>query len=386
MVDFWENHFSVFAGKGPVRLLLLEYDRDVIRPHALGRFRDLLRAVAQSPAMLYYLDNWESGAEPDRPTLAAMRTRRPGPRRGLNENYARELLELHTVGVDGGYTQQDVINVARALTGWSIEEPARKATFRFRPEVHDAGRKRIMGLELGSGRGIEDGEAVLDYLARHPATARFIATKLVRRFVGDTPPPALVARAADRFLHTNGDIREVVRVIVTSPEFFSRAAYQAKVKSPFELVASALRAVGSVPSVDGIRRAVGAIGRLGEPLFSHQAPDGYPDRADAWVNGGAILARINFGLGLGNPAYPGIDWTGWVAAVGADRPTRSAQIDAVVDAILGGDASVETRRILGRGTSVDSTRVAVPGEAPADLGGVVRMVGLAFGSPEFQRR
>ncbi len=401
MVDFWENHFSVFAGKGPVRFLLLEYDRDVIRPRALGRFRDLLRAVAKSAAMLYYLDNWQSGAEPDRPTLGGMLAQRRAARDrrrtippmqfgkerlGLNENYARELLELHTLGVNGGYTQQDVINVARALTGWSVKEPETVGTFVFRPEVHDAGRKRIMSLKLGEGRGIEDGEDVLDYLARHPTTARFIATKLVQRFVSDSAPPDLVTRAADAFLRTDGNIRDVLRTIVTSPEFFSRAAYRAKVKSPFELVASALRAINA--TVDTTHRAVGAVAQLGEPLFNHQAPDGYPDRAIAWINSGSILNRINFGLRVANPQYPGIDWAAWLAVIGADRPSRSEQVDAVLDAILGGEASVETRDILKHGVNPLGGPAPPPSgtEAPADLAGLVRMVGLALGAPEFQRR
>jgi Protein of unknown function (DUF1800) len=226
---------------------------------------------------------------------------------------------------------------------------------------------------------------VLDILARHPATAHFIARKLVIRFVSDSPPPSLVERAAQTYLHTDGDIREVLRTIITSREFNSRAAYRAKVKTPFELVASALRAVGAGANPEAIKRGVGAVGHLGGAFFDHQAPDGYPDRADAWVNQGAILARINFGLAVGARNYPGVDWTGWVAAVGADRPTRSGQIDAVIDAILGGDASAETRRILGRGGEPVAGQPAA-GEAPADLGDLVRMVGLAFGSPEFQRR
>ena len=249
MTDFWENHFSVFAGKGLTRLFVTAYDRDVIRPHAMGRLRDLLGAVAKSPAMLFYLDQFQSTVDSThRPLREARRPRgRAAQRaRGLNENYARELLELHTLGVDGGYTQRDVIEVARALTGWTMN-PRQDAQFVFRPEIHDADEKVVLGRRLPAGRGIEDGEQVLDILARHPATARFVARKLAIRFVSDDPPAALVERAAQVFLKTDGDIREVVRTIVTSPEFFSRAAYRAKVKSPFELVASALRALGAEP-------------------------------------------------------------------------------------------------------------------------------------------
>src|SRR5687768_316937 len=269
MVDFWENHFTVFGGKGPERYFIASYEREAIRPHALGKFRDLLGAVAQSPAMLFYLDNWQSSVEEGRPRLdcglrtadceqqlarrrRSMRNPRepsgqrairtpPNRPRGLNENYARELLELHTLGVDGGYTQQDIVNVARALTGWTLEQPRRSGGFVFRPAMHDAGEKAVLGQRLAAGRGIEDGEQVLDIVSTHPSTARFIATKLARRFVSDDPPASLVDRAAETFRRTDGDIREVVRTLVTSQEFFASAAYRAKVKSPFELVVSALR-------------------------------------------------------------------------------------------------------------------------------------------------
>src|SRR6185503_9950911 len=212
-----------------------------IRPRAMGKFRDLLGAVAKSPAMLFYLDNWQSAADSLHPTLARTRRGFAGPlarrARGLNENYARELMELHTLGVDGGYTQKDVMEVARALTGWTLNQ--REGSFVFRPEMHDAAEKVVLGHRLSAGRGEEDGEAVLDIVSRHPSTARYITTKLVRRFVSDSAPPALVDRCAARFRSTEGDIRETVRCVVTSPEFFSRSAYRAKVKTPFEVVASA---------------------------------------------------------------------------------------------------------------------------------------------------
>jgi uncharacterized protein (DUF1800 family) len=212
MVDFWFNHFNVFAGKGPTRMYLTAYERDTIRPRAFGRFRDLLGAVAESPAMLFYLDNWQSAAPPE---AEGMQPRRrllnvPPPqnrRRGLNENYARELMELHTLGVDGGYTQKDVQEVARAFTGWTIEMPRQGGAFRFEPRLHDNGEKIVLGTKIPRGGGKRDGEMVLDLLARHPSTARFIATKLARRFVADEPPAALVARAAATFRDTDGDIR-----------------------------------------------------------------------------------------------------------------------------------------------------------------------------------
>src|SRR3954470_17824068 len=236
LVDFWFNHFNVFAGKGLTRNYLTEYERDAIRPHVLGRFRDLLEATAKSPAMLFYLDNWQSAG----PRGAMTSARRRG--RGLNENYARELMELHTIGVDGGYTQKDVQEVARAFTGWTITSPRQGGSFRFDARMHDDGEKTVLGHRIRAGGGARDGEQVLDILAAHPATARFVATKLARRFVADEPPPTLVERAAATYRESHGDIRAVVRTIVTAPEFFAPGAYRAKVKTPFEFVASAIRA------------------------------------------------------------------------------------------------------------------------------------------------
>ena len=272
MTDFWENHFSVFNGKMPTRFTMLEYDRDVIRPHALGHFRELLGAVAHSPAMLYYLDNFQSVADSTHLTVnewkQAQRTKtRPAIRRrnGLNENYGRELLELHTLGVDGGYTQQDVIEVARALTGWTIQTPREGGAFLFRPEAHDAEAKTVLGHELPAGRGVEDGEAVLDIIARHPSTARYIARKLAMRLVSDTPSALLIEHAARAFRDSDGDIRATLRVIIMSGEFFAHASYRAKVKSPFEYVVSLRRALDALP--DTTPRSAQAMGRLGQPLW-----------------------------------------------------------------------------------------------------------------------
>jgi uncharacterized protein (DUF1800 family) len=412
MADFWENHFTVFAGKGLTRLFIPAYDRDVIRPLALGKFRDLLGAVAKSPAMLFYLDQWQSAADSVHPTLAETHSparqrigRRP---RGLNENYARELLELHTLGVEGGYTQQDVIEVARALTGWTMN-PRQGAEFVFRPEIHDAGEKIVLGHRLAAGRGVEDGEQVLDILARDPHTARFLARKLAVRFVSDEPPPALVERAARTFLQTDGDIREVVRTIVTSPEFFSGAAYRGKVKSPFELVASALRALGARP--DTSMRSAQAVAFLGEPIFGHQAPNGWPETGESWMNSGAILNRINFGLALAAGRLPTASVARWSEAERLRAVSREEQVDAVVTAFLGGRASPDTREILLNGENpmagtlartADSTmmRTEEPAETetmprpamrgglapPVRLNGLAQIVGLAIGAPEFQRR
>ena len=434
MTDFWLNHFNVFAGKGPPEAYyLVEYERDVIRPNALGKFRDLLEAVAKSPAMLFYLDNARSMADSTRPRLASQRrggvfANQPRLQQlrngGLNENYGRELLELHTLGVDGGYTQQDVINVARALTGWTIRPPVMGGGFIFRPEMHDAGDKVVLGHKLASGRGIEDGEDVLDIVAKSPSTARFIATRLARRFVSDNPPQALINDAAQVFLKTGGDIREVLRTIITSNEFYSQQAFRSKVKSPFEVVVSAMRALNAQP--DTTARTAQAIAYLGQPLFGHQAPNGYPETGDAWMNTGAILNRINFGMAVAANRIPGAS----IAALPGIDTLRSAarpsQVDAVISILLSGSASPDTRAVLMKGenplaataqqqqagensmsdTAADGEQMAPVGLARGgkggvglrpnqaargfgavpQLNGVAQIVGLALGSPEFQRR
>jgi uncharacterized protein (DUF1800 family) len=371
LVDFWFNHFNVFAGKGATRLYLTEYERDVIRPHVLGRFRDLLGATAHSPAMLFYLDNWQSAApNQDRVARRAQLLRRRGvpqvanqpnrPPRGLNENYARELMELHTLGVDGGYTQKDVQEVARAFTGWTIEMPRQGGSFRFEPRIHDDGEKVVLGHRIKAGGGKKDGEQVLDILAAHPSTARFVATKLARKFVADVPPPSLVDRAAARFRETGGDIREVVRTIVTSPEFFAPAAYRAKVKSPYEFVVSATRAAevdvaGALPMVQALRE-------LGMPLYFCQPPTGYADRADAWVNTGALLNRMNFAVSLTQGKLRGLKRGGPIDASAA--PDR----EALFQTALAGDVSASTRATVAKATTT------------------AQSIALILGSPEFQKR
>ena len=370
LVDFWFNHFNVFAGKGPTRVYLTEYERDVIRPHVLGKFRDLLGATAHSPAMLFYLDNWQSAApNQDRMGRRGQLQRRGMPQtvsqpnrpvRGLNENYARELMELHTLGVDSGYTQKDVQEVARAFTGWTIDRPRQGGAFRFEPRIHDDGEKVVLGHRIKSGGGKKDGEQVLDILAEHSSTARFIATKLARKFVADVPPTALVDRAAARFRDTHGDIREVVRTIITSPEFFAPAAYRAKVKSPYEFVASAARA--SNANVTNAIPMVQALRELGMPLYFCQPPTGYADRADAWVNTGALLNRMNFAVALTQGRMRGMKRG---AAIGtSDAPGR----DELFQLALAGDVSESTRTTVAKATT------------PA------QSLALVLGSPEFQKR
>jgi uncharacterized protein (DUF1800 family) len=336
LVDFWFNHFNVYAGKGRTAEYLPEYERDVIRPHVFDHFRELLEADAKSPAMLFYLDNWLSADPNAARRLADMRAqqtairnqRRLGRRgffggfppsvplppkqpaaanngkkkeRGLNENYGRELLELHTLGVDGGYTQKDVIEVARAFTGWTID---RDGKFRFVPALHDAGEKLVLGHTIKAGGGIDDGEKVLDIIASHPSTAHHISFELAQRLVADEPPPALVDRAAARFRETNGDLREVVKTIVTSPEFVAPAVRDAKFKTPFELVVSAVRTTGA--TVSDARAFVQTLQQLGEPLYMCQPPTGYHDTADAWVSAGGLVTRMNFATRLASGNMPGV--------------------------------------------------------------------------------
>ena len=395
MVDFWENHFSVSIAKSPNRYSMVQYDRDVIRPHALGKFRDLLGAVAKSPQMLYYLDQWQSNVDSLHPTIpeariAARRASMATPPMGdsglltivnhrrsvLNENYARELMELHTLGVNGGYAQHDVVEVARCLTGWTIDRPELGGTFLFRQDAHDAGEKTVLGTRIPAGGGVDDGERVLDMLAKHPSTAHYIARKLAIRFVSDTPPAALVERAAQTFLNTDGDIREVMRTLVTSPEFFSEAAFRAKVKTPFELVASTLRALDAAP--DTTPRSVQVVARLGQPTWQHLTPDGWPEYGEAWMNAGALLNRVNFGVQVANGGMPGVSVAKWSEAPRIVTLPAAAQVQAVIDDLLSGRASPQTRdAMMAAATSTD---------AQQPIKRLGELVAIAIGSPEFQRR
>ncbi|QUW03330.1 DUF1800 domain-containing protein [Chloracidobacterium validum] len=435
MTDFWFNHFNVFAGKNLVRVFINEYEREAIRPHALGRFEDLLRATAQSPAMLFYLDNWQSvtpdvklpgrgqrppdagrpgsgqmgqaprgqgriggrlgqggifnrggqrpfpppptaGPQPERPgvTPGAAQRRQPG----INENYARELLELHTLGVDGGYTQKDVQEVARCFTGWSIHQPfggqrrnrfggldapdLPPGSFIYRDWAHDQGEKIVLGTKIPAGGGKRDGELVLTLLARHPSTAKFIATKLCRRFVADEPPASLVAAVAATFERTQGDIRACLQTLFDDPAFFAPETYRAKVKTPLEFVASTLRATNA--DITDAQALIGALARLGMPLYGCQPPTGYKDVAEAWVNTGALLNRLNFALALSSGNLPGIK---------VSTATPNAGSEAVVDTLLnryvGGDVSDTTRQaLLDVVADPHRLKVAKPTPAETDLG------------------
>jgi len=396
MVDFWENHFSIFANKDDDRYLLTGYDRETIRPFAMGRFRDLLGATAHSPAMLFYLDNWRSSVP--RP-YSATKTKPAGVDGGLNENYARELMELHTLGVDGGYTQKDVQEVARCFTGWTIQKPNEQGLFLYRPGLHDDGEKIVLGHRILPGGGPADGERVLDILATHPATARFIATKLARRFIGDEPPQSIIDRAAAVFLKTDGSIRETLRAIVTSPEFFSATAYRAKMRSPFEYVAAALRALNAESDAD--RPVLDAIGRMGQPVFGRISPDGYADRADQWLSSGAMIARLNFASALATNRIKGtrIDLARLLS--GVDEAKKDSVATKFIRLTVSGDLSTRTRTVLEKTLQPQSeaepmapatnasANVSVGYDANAKAkatGYITELITLLIGSPEFQQR
>ena len=404
MDDFWFNHFNVYARKGQDLWYLTSYERDVIQPHTLGKFKDLLTASAKSPAMLFYLDNFLSADPRAARRLAAeramrQRTRygrfgRPFPprlpqaqqkkqnERGLNENYGRELMELHTLGVDGGYTQKDVTEVARCFTGWTIERPRQNPEFKFDERLHDPDPKFVLGKKIHAG-GMKDGEEVLNLLSHNPSTAKFISTKLARRFVSDNPPPELVARMAKTFEQSDGDIKAVMRTMIYSPEFWSREAYRAKIKTPFELVVSTARALGT--DVDMPLPLVGWVGRIGEPLYQCQPPTGYADKADTWVNTGALLNRLNFSLALaGNRMRGSRTDVGSLLGVEA-TPDAKAALERAVQVFLGGQAAPTTVETLEK--QLDNPQVLQAKlDDPVkhvDLGVVA---GLVLGAPEFQRR
>jgi uncharacterized protein (DUF1800 family) len=391
MVDFWENHFSIFANKDDDRYLLTAFDRETIRPFALGRFRDLLGATAHSPAMLFYLDNWRSSVP--RP-YAAKGDKPAGVDGGFNENYARELMELHTLGVDGGYTQKDVQEVARCFSGWTIQKPNEQGLFVYRPGFHDDGEKIVLGHRILAGGGYADGERVLDLLATNPATAKFIATKLARRFISDDPPQSVIDRAAAVFLKTDGSIRETLRAVITSTEFFSPAAYRAKTRSPLEYVAAAMRALNA--ETDGDRPVLDFISRMGQPLFGRITPDGYSDRAEQWLSSGAMIARFNFANALVTNRLKGTT-INLQKLVGPNQSNREAVQLKLTQLTVSGDLSKASRAALDKVAPSDSLRdpSSLPPTISADYDPkapaaqanyVTELITLLIGSPEFQHR
>jgi uncharacterized protein (DUF1800 family) len=337
----------------------------------LGKFKDLLLATARHPAMLYYLDNWESispnafdafqvGPFATGPNLTQMFSRQA---HGLNENYGREVMELHTLGVDGGYTQQDVIAVARCFTGWTISQPTTKPAFVFAAFMHDPGEKVVLGHTIPAGGGEQDGLQVIDILARHASTARFISRELAQRFVADDPPQSLVDRMAQTFAKTDGDLRAVLQTMFTSPEFFSEGAWEAKVKSPFEMVVSAARALGA-EAIDTFT-LVQRIADLGEPLYNKLEPNGYPETGEGWLSSASLLGRMNFATALASGQVPGVKLDG-------------SRLD-------GKDSAAIARDVLGRPASqetLDAMAKGLAGKEPT-----ARMVAsLVLSSPDFQRR
>ena len=378
MVDFWTNHFNVFVGKGADRFLLPSYIEETIRPRAMGKFEDLLIATAESPAMLFYLDNAQSvapGSSPpaQRQFLNRFRRQRfgmnemPEDRRrrqptGINENYARELLELHTLGVDGGYTQQDIIEVARIFTGWSIERPEQGAGFVFRDWAHDRGSKHVFGMTFHDD-GKDEGIRLLKFLAMQHATMHHVSAKLCARFVADEPPDGCVDAAVAAWQRTGGDIRAVLRAIFTSPDFWAPPAVRSKVKTPLEFVVSALRATAVEPDTGA--RVAQVVARLGEPLYQQPAPTGYAETEEHWVNSGALLARMNAAL--------------MIAKLSTSIPTiedHTQLVDAINQQMLGGTMSAHTRSVI-----LEQLADLTDPEQARTLA-----IGLALGGPDFQRQ
>ncbi|HRH40607.1 MAG TPA: DUF1800 domain-containing protein [Pyrinomonadaceae bacterium] len=488
MVDFWTNHFNVFANKQSVRWFLPEYDRDIIRPNALGKFKDLLMATAKSPAMLYYLDNFESVApntnqgkgggkqqqltpqqlerlaqnpqarerikqqrgitdaqldefiKQAKANPQVMQQQQQRQQRGINENYAREIMELHTLGVDGGYTQKDIQEVARAFTGWTItdargyrraanvtgmedkrgEQMARQmgipantesGKFVFVERFHDNGEKMILGQKVNEG-GVNDGLKVIDMLAHHPSTAKFIAKKLAVKFVNDNPSEALVGRVADAFTKSDGDIKVTLQALFTDPEFYAPENYRAKIKTPFEVVVSGIRTIGADTNGMGIQQM---LGKMGEQLYNWQAPTGYPDTAEDWVNTGALLERMNFAVALASNRIPGTKVD--LAKLGTASGDKVKLLDSYVAVVLNNEVSEATKSSLlkqmeqplpevsmGNNNSMAMENASM--QRPNAQGGqqqrgqgqqgrllppsgnpeVFKVVGLILGSPEFQRQ
>ncbi len=356
--DFWFNHFNVYYDKGSDRFLIPQYEREAIRPHVLGQFRDLLEATAKSPAMLYFLDNFESV----RPDIDANNKKRK-VKRGLNENYGRELMELHTLGVNGGYTQKDVTEVARCFTGWTIKDPKHDGGFLYDDKLHDKGEKIVLGNVIAAGGGIDDGEQVLDILARHPATAHFISKELAQHFVADNPPEALVNRMAQTFLSTNGSIREVMKTMLNSKEFWSQGAYRAKLKSPFEMVASSARALDA-HVIDGWGLA-NQVGKLGQPLYRKLEPTGYSNLSSEWINSAALLGRMNFALQL------------------AQNHVESVKVDV---SRFGNDPSAVAKILMFRAMSPETRAAIEKALEDKKQKNPAIIAALVIGSPDFQKR
>jgi uncharacterized protein (DUF1800 family) len=410
LTDFWFNHFNVYARKGgPSNTTLIVYERDAIRPNVFGKFEEMLRATAKSEAMLYYLDNFQSmspsgrrppnlnnadlfaapNARPPMPPPPPRPNRQPAmpqppPRRpgaGINENYAREIMELHTLGVDGGYTQTDVQEVARCFTGWTLKNPQLGGGFHFEPLMHDDGEKTVLGQKIAAGGGVNDGETVIKLLTRHPSTAKFLATKLARKFVSDNPPQPLIDRVAKVYLKSDGDLTAVYKALFTAPEFWAAENYRAKIKTPYEMTVSAVRAIGA--ETNGSRAFHQWIEQMGEGIYLAQPPTGYPETAEHWVNTGALLQRMNFALALSHNRIPGtkVAPQNWMGDVKAD--TTEKLTEQIIKALLKGEISAQTRATLNKYLNEPQPMKANNAQANPAL---PRLVALVLGSPEFQRQ
>jgi uncharacterized protein (DUF1800 family) len=404
MDDFWFNHFNIFIGKGADRYLLTSYERDVIRPHAMGKFENLLVATAQSPAMLFYLDNWLS-VGPNSDVANGIpkrdhdnwkrRARSDGPvkqakgkRSGLNENYGRELMELHTLGVNGGYSQKDVTEVARVFTGWTLKQPQQGGGFAFEERMHEPGDKMVMGHRI-KAKGEKEGFEVLHILAHHPSTAKFVCTKLAVRFVSDDPPPALVDRMTQTFLKKDGDIRQVLKTMLDSPEFWAADTYRAKVKTPLEFTVSAVRASGA--EVSDATPLARQLQNMGMQIYGAQPPTGYSMKAAAWVNSSALLGRMNFALALTAGKLKGVQVDS-AAMSSASRPGEngtlaepSATLADLENDLLHGDVSKQTHDTITarlQDPQISQRRLDDPARAP----NLSAIAGLLLGSPEFQKK
>ena len=417
LTDFWFNHFNIFIGKGADHYLITAYERDVIRPHVFGKFKELLVATAKSPAMLFYLDNWQSegpdseaargvptgGQNPGMngpfgrrgvmyPAPRPPRSPQPQPnaqnnqqkrRNGLNENYARELMELHTLGVNGGYTQQDVTQMARVFTGWTIDEPRQGGGFVYKPRLHEPGEKVVLGHKIKE-RGEDEGMQVLEILAHHPSTARFVSTELAQRFVSDDPPQSLIDAMSKTFLKTDGDIRQVLQTMFRSPEFWAPEAYRARVKTPFEFVVSSLRAMQA--EISDPQPLLAMLNKMGMPLYGMQPPTGYSTKADVWVNSAALLDRMNFGLALATNRLPGTSFN--LAqllngAPGTDTDPYQVQLK-LEQTLIAGDISKQTHQTIEE--HIAGPEAMAQFEDPSHPTNVNVIAGLLLGSPEFQRK
>jgi len=398
MTDFWFNHFNVFVGKGPERLLVTNYERDVIRPRALGKFEDLLVATAKSPAMLFYLDNWLSVGPDSMQALGVPGHPGPyGPRRyppprpnarrkpnsGLNENYGRELLELHTLSVNGGYTQSDVTEVAKVFTGWTLEKPEDGMGFKFDPRKHEPGPKMVLGHKIKQ-KGEDEGREVLHMLATSPQTAHFISLKLAQRFVSDDPPPALVDRMAKTFQKKKGDIREVLSTLFHSPEFWDDSSYRAKMKTPLEFVASAVRATGA--EVEDAMPLARQLNNMGMPLYGAQPPTGYSMKADTWVSSSALLTRMNFALALAGGKVRGVKVDAVQLAGGPPAPETAVALATIETKLLADDVSKQTHDSIIAQLTPPAGNGAAPSNGKPKPPDASTIAGLLLGSPEFQRR